>query len=126
MSEQITDEQQADAQKPKRPRGAPQLVPYTAVNRRTRAALWRHLAPVMEVQERLAAAGLDAGAEVPASFGADVMEMAADVEDALRVLAVEPDAFEAWAIKSDDGDLLSLLVWYLDRFQVGEATASSS
>lgn len=127
MGESTTDEQQLDAtSKISKPKNSPVLAPYPALSRRQRAQVWEKLTPVMEAQQELDDAGLKPGDDVPIRFGGLTMKLTADCEDVLRVLAMQPEAFETWVEKAKDDELLELLFWYLQRFKVGEATASSS
>lgn len=114
---------EARAAKVRKPKGSPQLWPFAQLPRRARADFFKPLRGIDA--ESLAKAGKgtpdlkDAG---------DLFDLLANVEDALRVVAV-PDAgvdFDEWAAKADDTTLLALFQWYMDRFTPGEAKPSSS
>lgn len=121
LSEDMAAE--ARAAKVKKPKGSPQLWPFAQLPRRARADFFKPLRGIDA--ESLAKAGKgtpdlkDAG---------DLFDLLANIEDALRVVAV-PDAgvdFDEWAAKADDPTLLALFQWYMDRFTPGEAKPSSS
>jgi hypothetical protein len=131
-----------EAVPPKKPKGSPAMRPFITLQRRERATALRAFAKLntgataasaqygdqIEDLENLGGGGTDVnelGSNGLAAL-ADVLDLTADVEDALRVCAADPDAYEAWASKVDDEVLMALFSWYVGTFQVGEATASPS
>lgn len=109
------------------PDGAPDLRPYAGLRRRERAAFLRALAPLIEQvgeDPQKAAEDLQQGSCVLGA--ARMMDLAADAEDALVVAAQDPEEFTAWAETAREDAVINLALWYLGRFQVGEAVASSS
>lgn len=122
----------AEAVKPKKPRGAPNLWPFQALPRRQRAQFLKAFGKVQERSEKLAEldkkAKADGDEEQVGNLGdlADVYDLMADLEDALRLAAKDTDAFDKWVAGCTDNDLSALSQWYMERFDVGEASASSA
>lgn len=114
----------AEANPPAKPKGSPAVVPFAALPRRAKAAFFTHFQKVMERGPLLDELTTDT--EVDAGDAALLYEVLADIEDALTVIAVDTDAMEAWLTQAGDAQLLELVFWYADRFQVGEAKASST
>lgn len=119
---------QAEAAPREKPAGSPELHPFVTLKRRDRAKFLRGLAPLQRMSTRGEdaegeAGGADQGGMLDAL--ADITEAAADIEDLLRTVAVDQDAFDAWSQSATDMALLDLVLWYSERFQVGEAPASS-
>src|SRR3989304_3022918 len=115
-----SEEMAAEANPPKKPDGSPPLVPFAALPRRAKAKFFAPFRSVLDNGDILEGKGnVAAQASV-------VYEVLADVEDALRIIAADNDAMDTWMTEAPDEALLELLFWYADRFQVGEASASST
>lgn len=114
----VVDEMAADARRPEKPAGSPQLWPYAQLPRRMRADFFERIRSFDKFQGRL-----DVQGDTISSV-ADVMTFVADAEDALRIVAHQRPVFDAWVDTADDQDLTDLLMWYIDRFQVGEVKGS--
>lgn len=121
LSEDMAAE--ARAAKVRKPKGSPQLWPFAQLPRRARAEFFKPLR------------GIDAASLAKAGKGTpdlkdagDLFDLLANVEDALRVVAVADAGvdFDEWATKADDTTLLALFQWYMDRFTPGEAKPSSN
>lgn len=126
MSEESTsDVMAADAVKVRKPKGSPNLWPFQQLPRRKRAEFLRKLATLQETQKGLSLSE-DGNVEPDISDAAGVFDLLADLEDTLRIVAEDADAFDAWVAKCSDTQLQQLSTWYMDRFQVGEAQASST
>lgn len=120
-----------DAHPVAKPAGSPDLWPFPQLPRRTRAKFLRAFgdfeATSTAVDPAVLAAGGDApDAQVSLNDAAALFDLMADLEDALRHTAVDAAQFDAWAAACDDNDLAELSNWYMARFQVGEAPASST
>jgi hypothetical protein len=140
--ESYSDRLAEEADAPEKPDGSPAMVPFIALARRERAKAMRLLAKLrgsagaLEAHhgDRLAALqkAADEGIELDdmddGAFeaGADMIEMAADVEEVLLVCAEDPDEFRLWAKAATDNAVLDLFGWYSHSFRMGEATASPS
>lgn len=131
----LSDEMAADVKPVKKPRGAPALWPFLQLPRRKRAEFLRGVAAVQSRQEQIekaaeavkAAAGqADANEGVGIAQAADLYDILADIEELLLVVASDAEAFTKWANAASDDALSDLLFWYMERFQVGEARASST
>ena len=104
---EVQDDETADPP-PKRPVGAPDLVPWHSASRTAKAAFLRVIDKAGETGDGLAA----------------TYELLALVEDAVLAVAQVPAAAKAWFTKADDRDLMDLYGWYSS--QMGEAPASPS
>lgn len=117
-----SEDMAAEAVKPVKPKASPPVVPFAALSRRAKSAFFGHFQKVLDQSAILN--GLT-GIEEPSSGDVAVLyEVLADIEDALTTVAVDGDAMAAWLTRAEDDQLLELLFWYADRFQVGEAGAS--
>ena len=101
-----------------RPEGTPGLWPFLQLPRRQKAQFFDAIKGFPE--------GGTIEAESTFELAAKAMALAADVEDALRLVARDGDAFKAWLKKADDEALFELFRWYMERYQVGEAEPSPS
>lgn len=118
LPETVVDEMAADSKKVEKPAGSPQLWPYAQLPRRMRANFFNTIRSFDRFQGKLDTKGQAIGST------ADVMLFLADAEDALRIIAAHPPLFETWIETAEDQEVTDLLMWYLDRFQVGEAKGS--
>jgi hypothetical protein len=115
-----------------RPAGMPDLRPIFELHRRDRAKYLRGmdvftsgLKANKELREISADGEVDtdrlAASPSILKVTADLAEMAADVEDVLVLVAVEPDEFRIWARKATDEALLQGFSWYQESASPGEA-----
>ena len=106
----------------RKPANAPEFLPMIALSRRQRAEFVRALAAI---EKRSAALEAAASQESPdLDSGAVILEVLADIEDLLRVVAVDKDAYDRWVSECDDEDLSAALTWYMERNPLGEPKAS--
>jgi hypothetical protein len=109
----------ADEATPKpRPEGTPGLWPFLHLPRRAKADFFAAI-------RRFPDDGKITG-DTTAELAANAMSLAADVEDALRIVARDSEVFKAWIKTATDEDLFGLFGWYMERYQVGEAVPSPS
>jgi|SRR5690554_3645984 len=120
-----SEELATEANVPARPKGSPELVPFAALPRRQRAEFLRHMAKVASAEEHIRRiAEVSDDGEYSIADGAAMLELVADMEDTLAVVAKDPEAFRTWASQASDDAISELTNWYLARFQPGEAKAS--
>lgn len=101
------------------PPGAPTLRPTSTLNRRLRADFFTPLKDV-PIND-------DGEIEVPGGAfaqGAAGFAMLAAIEDALRILAIDADAYDAWAASAPDAELMQLFTFVFSTMSPGEAQAS--
>lgn len=106
----------------------PPMREFHQLDRRRRAQLTRQLTDLLPRLEPLVAA-VDSGADTEHLMkhnAADVLELVADVEDFLAIIAIDPDAFRIWAQTADDLQLLAVFLRFVKTFDSGEAGSSSS
>lgn len=131
-AEEPLSEQMAEEAKPTRkPAGSPNLYPFMALPRRTKAEFFRLFGHVLERKDHLpvqdeAAEQVKDDDQGKIGQLAVVYDLLADMQDGLRLAAEDPDAYDAWCNAADDQKLSDLFSWYMQRFQVGEAKASPS
>jgi hypothetical protein len=120
------------------PEGTPVLVPLIALPRMRRADAYEALGQVTTYQRQVKTADGEDDAEPelddegnpkpreidPASFGAQY-RVVAYVEAYLRVVAEDEKAFDKWAAKVPDSDLITTFNMYLRKAQPGEAESSA-
>jgi hypothetical protein len=125
------------------PEGTPVLVPLLALPRMRRADAYEALGQVTTYQRQVKTAdgdGADGEDDAepelddegnpkpreidPASFGAQY-RVVAYVEEYLRTVAASPKAFDEWAAKVPDSDLITTFNVYLRKAQPGEAESST-
>lgn len=120
-----------------RPEGCPDFRPLVALPRRARAEYMRAV-DVLVTKSRsnpdvVAMSGdtpEEAEQRVLASpsmlrIQADLAEMAADVEDVLRIVAVDAVAFDAWAGRATDDSVMQAFSWFQNsQGDAGNASAS--
>ena len=114
LSDQVADE----ATPTPRPEGTPGLWPFLHLPRRAKAQFFACI-------KNFPDDGVIPG-ETTMELGANAFALAADTEDALRVVARDTDVFNTWVKKATDEDLFGLFGWYMERYQVGEAAPSPS
>jgi hypothetical protein len=109
-----------DRDTPIKPAGSPDLTPWHLATRRQRASF----GPVMDAVTALT--GPSRG--VKAQEYTLSLNLGADLEDALVVMALNPPAARDWLQKAEDDDLMALFGWYMRQVEDdrGEATASRS
>lgn len=130
----VVDEMAEEATTPPEyPAGAPEFKALLTVRRGRRAEFKRLVAQVAEKGPRLRAEqetmkDLPDGEREAAGFRlwADLDELNEVVEQALRLVAVDPEAFDAWAAEVSDEDLQATWAAYQSRTQPGEASSSAS
>lgn len=105
--------------------GAPTLRAVHQLNRRRRAELTHLLGDILPRSARLEKAIAESSSGVTIQ-DADVMDLLADVEDLLAMLAVDSDNFAMWATEATDVQLLALFAQFAGSFQSGEANSSST
>jgi hypothetical protein len=122
----------AEAQPVEAPEGCPPFKLLAECSRRERAAYLRALDVVtskVRVNEDLQAlddtdpAAAERKLQARGSVikvTADLAEMAADVEDVLKIVAVDQHAFAGWASKASDEALLQAFSWYQATAAPGE------
>lgn len=109
----------ADEATPKpRPEGTPGLWPFLHLPRRSKAEFFDAIKGFPDDGKITGATAME--------LAANAMSLAADVEDALRIVARDTDVFKDWIKKATDEDLFALFGWYMERYQVGEAEPSPS
>lgn len=118
----LSEQMAAEAGGPReKPAGSPQFWPYKQLPRRMRAQFFDAIRSLDSLENLQQMAGTK-------KFGglADYFKIAADAEDALRIIAHPStlDKVDAWFDQADDMDVISLLVWYVDSSDLGEAMAS--
>lgn len=123
LSDQIAGESGDTPDTIERPAGAPHLFPFMRLPRRLRAAFFRKLQNLPtddkgNLEIDMATMGIQGAA--------DAFELLADLEDALKLAARDPKEYANWATACDDGELVQLFGWYMQRFQPGEVSASPS
>lgn len=138
MSEQddtptVTEMFADEASAPAWPADAPEMRPLLTLGRRDRAKLTRMYAELLPKLEQLskqqAALSRRKTDPKPADlmrFSAFNTELAADVEDLMRVAAVDAEVFESWAASLDDVDLISACMVWLKVSQGPEGSRSAS
>lgn len=114
LSDALADETQPRP----RPEGTPGLWPFLQLPRRQKALFY---AAIKNYPENGKIPGETTFEKVAATTA-----LVADVEDALRIVARDSDVFQSWSKKATDEDVLGLFGWYMERFQVGEASPSPS
>lgn len=114
----LSDEIAAEATPKPRPEGSPGLWPFLHLPRRTKAQFF-------DAIKNFPADGKITG-ESAFELAANAMSLAADVEDALRLVARDSEVFKTWVKQASDEDLFALFGWYMERYQVGEAEPSPS
>jgi hypothetical protein len=121
----------AEAAPAKRPKGAPALRGYLQLARREKAQLLRALEKLSTVAssteaklEKASPTDTTSANSFVMSMVADTLDLAADVEDALTVAAVDREAFAVWAASAPDEDLMALMGWYSQELQLGDPEAS--
>lgn len=117
------------------PEGAPEFKPPLALRPRSRRAeLKRRLAEAAErfdkVNELRKDLGEDGDEEPPVAVkmrvAAEMDELYQAIDDALRVAAVDPEAYAAWSDEASDEELGQTFNAYQARSQPGEAPSSAS
>lgn len=121
LSDQLVDEARPATVKPD---GSPELIPFVGLRRRARAQFMAAAGPMLNSSGSLSS--LDENDTVEVSEAAAILSVVADAEDALRICAKDQPAFDRWALQVDDNTLVSLLSWYVETMQLGEASASST
>lgn len=114
------------------PEGAPLLLPHLQIRPRSRRAEFkRKFAELNKVQLKLQeirqSGALDS--EDPADnlrLGADLDDMYQQMDDLLRLAAVNPDHYGEWSDAVDDSGLVGVFNVYMRRTQPGEASGSAS
>lgn len=124
---------EASGEEPVRPDGMPDLRPLFELPRRVRAQYLRAVDRMtMSIRGNAELVALEGASEEEASariasspsmltVTADLAEMAADIEDALVLVAVDPVVFAAWAAKAPDEALTQAFAFYQTASQPGEA-----
>lgn len=117
------------------PPGAPEFKVYLALRPRSRRAEFKQLlADLAEMNpqlhaEQAAISKLKTKAEREAAsmrLWARMDEMYEVVEKALRLVAVDPEKFDAWAAEAKDDELQTTWAVYQSKAQPGEASSSAS
>lgn len=120
-----TSEEMADeATRPKKPKGSPTVVPFAAL-RNVRRGQFMTAFQDIAAQEHALTGGVDA---MNPTEAVAVFTALGHLEEGLLVVAADPDEMDAWLgkVTNDPDQILELFFWYADRFQVGEAKASST
>lgn len=110
------------ADPPKPPEGAPELRPYLRLPFRDRADYMEKLDPLWAKVQALPKQGDEAG---PAQ-AAVMYRTLAEIDDLMRGVAVDPDAYDAWVASVGDGQFMQLFSSYIAGSQPGEAASSPS
>lgn len=111
---------------PQRPPGMPPLRPYRTLSRRERAQLARGIKPILAAADAFEdVTDEDMSSEDSGELLAVAAETVADMQDALVIVAVDPPAWLEWAEDVTDGEVRAAFAWYMARFEVAKALASS-
>ncbi len=113
-----------------KPLGSPTFVPVAALTRlyETRAEFFRELRSVdLATISRYSSGELDL-TDMSVSFTLmdAFMSSVAAAMRAMRVVCPDKGAFDRWVKAAGDEDRLTLLFWYMQEMQPGEAPASPS
>lgn len=129
----VVDQLAEDAAPPEYPPGVPEFLTPLAVKPRSRRAEFkRRYAVVVERYEAIVKyrAIVEAKENPPMSeqlrISAELDEVGQAIDDMLRFVAVDPDAYEAWSAEVEDNDLHTTFNVYQKRAQPGEASSSTS
>jgi hypothetical protein len=132
----LVDQMGEDAAAPAEyPVGAPEFRPLLDVRPRGRRAEFKRVLAQIAEQSPALRAGqavvekIKADGEREAAMfrlSADMDELFELVESALRLVAVDPAKFDAWAAQANDEDLQTTWAVYQSEGQPGEASSSSS
>jgi hypothetical protein len=118
------------------PPGVPALKPLLAIRPRSRRAEFkRRYAEVAEMRALIKDAqaevsrhkeGSDAHYAAQMRMWAQMDDVYQKVDEALRLAAVDPDAYAEWSDEVSDEDLMTTFNVYQSRTQPGEALSSTS
>lgn len=117
-----TDMIQADATPPEYPAGAPELRPYMRLRFLERAEYMEKLDPLWAKVQALPKQGDEAGPKEAATM----YRTLAEIDDLMRGVAVDLDAYDAWVAIASDAQFMQLFSAYIAGSQPGEAAGSSS
>lgn len=120
----VSEEMEADARGVEKPEGSPELVPFISLPRRVRADFLRAVGKITERQAEIDKMTKSKKGDMSAAV--TMMELLADMEDALAVVAKPEKTFRAWALEAEDAAITDLFSWYFRAFSVGESPASTS
>lgn len=113
-----------DANLPDYPDGAPELLPYLKLPFYKRAEAMRMLAALREAYKNAKMPEKDT--EVGPEHAAEWFEFLGKMDDFLRFVAVDVDAYNKWVAHASDADFSRLFNAYNVRCQPGEASSSAS
>lgn len=134
--DQMAEDAEAVTAPPEFPAGAPDLKPLLAIRPRSRRAEFKRRyaeiaeqKPGMEVAQKAAAKlkqGSDERYAAELRLWAQMDDFYDKVDAALRLAAIDPDAYAAWSDAVSDEDLAQTFSAYQARTQPGEAPSSTS
>lgn len=119
----LVDDLADDANPAVLPEGAPRLTKYLQLKYRNRAEFMRKLETVRKAAPT---PGKSGKVSVTPDKLADFYDMLADIDELMRLVAVDIAEFEAWQGKHDDGEFVELFNAYMRWSQAGEASSSAS
>lgn len=126
------DALQDDAAPAQMPEGAPEFRSYLRLPFRKRARFYRSFASLQDKQEQVSKLdrkqktkkGLTK--EEMADAAGQFYEVLGEMEDLLRIAAVDPEVFETWMENVEDEEFQRTFSAYVQWSQPGEASSSDS
>lgn len=134
--EQMAQEAEELDAPPEYPAGTPEFKTLLALRPRSRRAAFKRefadiaarVTPLRKRQDEMMKLKADSDEQHNEFLlvSADIDELNEKIESALRLVAVDTEAFDAWAIEVSDADLQQAWNAYQVRMQPGEASSSAS